>query len=390
MDPAHIETEIILTELIKRIQKEYGQAAAEIQIKLLEYFKKFRRKDAYWQQLVNDGKTTQQDYINWRIGQLIVGKRWMQLRDELVLVLLNSRSTALKMIAQDVAPVYSLNHNYITYDIEKQAGVDTLYEVLEGADVEDILIDVINKKTAVQAAEGAEKAAELFDTVKISDGWTIYDLPTIERLLMDDPKLLPDPGRKTAQLIAEGKAELWDKQQIQSVATQSILQGESMDQVAERLAQKVSDYDMKAQIRNARTMITGAENAGRVEGMLRADEMGLEPKKQWIATLDMRTRHKHRLLDGEKVDPDKPFVVEGDEILFPGDPYAKPYLVYNCRCTLVTQTKHFYFDTRPSDAIRNDPLINGMSYDQWKKSREVWTKKKMEEYKRDLRKKGLI
>ena len=178
---------------------------------------------------------------------------------------------------------------------------------------------------------------------------------------------------------------MWDVKQIQSVATQSILQGESIPEIAERLAETVGDKDAAAAVRNARTMITGAENAGRQAGAERAVEKGINLTKLWVATLDMRTRHTHRILDGQRQPIDKPFVVDGDEIMYPGDMNAKPYLLYNCRCTYITQFKGLEKDIQNFN-VRNDPKVNGMTYDEWKKSRETWSKAKQEEYNRQTRK----
>lgn len=91
---------------------------------------------------------------------------------------------------------------------------------------------------------------------------------------------------------------------------------------------------MHSAIRNARTMTTSAENAGRLDSYRRAKDMGIEVMKTWVATLDSRTRHTHRMIDGETVDVDEPF---SNGLMFPADPDGDPEEVYNCRCTLVTR-----------------------------------------------------
>lgn len=58
-------------------------------------------------------------------------------------------------------------------------------------------------------------------------------------------------------------------------------------------------------IRTARTAVTGAQNAGRLDSYYAAEKMGIKCRKQWMATLDGRTRHSHAMLDGEIVDNDK-------------------------------------------------------------------------------------
>ena len=83
-------------------------------------------------------------------------------------------------------------------------------------------------------------------------------------------------------------------------------------------------------IRTARTAVTGAQNAGRMDSYVAAEKMGIKVRKEWLATIDGRTRHSHAMLDGQTVDIDKPFKVDGEEIMFPGDTSAPGYLVYNC------------------------------------------------------------
>ena len=82
--------------------------------------------------------------------------------------------------------------------------------------------------------------------------------------------------------------------------------------------------------------ITGAQNAGRMERLHEAQEMGVVIKKKWLATMDKRTRDVHRdELNGVEVDVDEPFHTSLGDIMFPGDPNADPANTYNCRCTLV-------------------------------------------------------
>lgn len=51
-----------------------------------------------------------------------------------------------------------------------------------------------------------------------------------------------------------------------------------------------------------------------------AEGMGIKLKKQWLATLDNRTRHAHAMLDGQTLDTDKPFKVDGYELMYPRRP----------------------------------------------------------------------
>ena len=122
-------------------------------------------------------------------------------------------------------------------------------------------------------------------------------------------------------------------------------------------------------IRTARTAITAAQNAGRLDTYRAAQDMGIKLKKQWMATLDNRTRHAHAVLDGQTVDVDKPFKVDGYEIMYPGDSSAPGYLVYNCRCTQIAEVDGE--DTSSGGRRARDPetgesvLVEDMTYAEW-------------------------
>lgn len=69
---------------------------------------------------------------------------------------------------------------------------------------------------------------------------------------------------------------------------------------------------------------------------------------EWISARDHRTRHSHRIVDGEQVDEGTRFAVPifkrniqigVDLMKGPGDPQASAGNVINCRCTLVTVAK---------------------------------------------------
>lgn len=320
-DPAHIETDKLLEQLEKRIAKEYKQAEEEVQAKLDDYLRRFELKDKKWQEWVENGTKTRQEYKQWRIGQIAVGKRWELMKQTLAEDFHNANKIARSIIDGYKPEVYAINHNYATYEIEHGTKLDTSY--------------------------------------------TLYDRQTVEKILKDNPDLLPPPGKKVSQRIAEGKDIRWNRQQIQSVATQAILQGESIPNIADRLARRVGDNNHKAAIRNARTMITGAENAGRVDGYKRAEDMGIEMQQQWVATLDSRTRHSHRMMDGETVDVGEEF---SNGCKYPGDPDGEPAEIYNCRCTLIASLKGYERDLSDLSLRRNEKL-GDMSYSQWKKAK---------------------
>lgn len=322
-DPAHRETDKIIADLEKKLKSTYSRAAQETQEKLDKYLSAFARKDEAKRKLLDAGEITKQEYDKWRTGQIMIGKRWEEMRDSLAQDMLNTEKLASQIIQTGRADAYALNHNYATFEVEKSSLVDTSY--------------------------------------------TLYDRKTVERLIKDEPTLLPalNPRGKTAREIREGKILRWNQKHITAEVTQGILQGESVDKIARRM-RNVASMDYSASVRNARTAITGAQNAGRQAGYERAEEMGIKGKKQWLATMDSRTRHWHVELDGVSVETDEDFENEYGKIEYPGDPSADPANVYNCRCTMIyvldglDDSKREWFESRSNEALGD------ITWEEWK------------------------
>lgn len=315
-DRGQQETDRVLAEIEKRINKEYSQAIEGIESELADYLRRFELKDKKWQEWVEDGTKTQAEYDQWRFGQLAVGRRWSEQKDAIAEELFKVNEKAKETYQSSASEIFAENVNFATYEIERDA--------------------------------------------KINTSFTLYSKESVDRLIKEDPDVLPGPGRKVSREIAEGKAVRWNRQQLQSVMIQGILQGDSIPKLATRLATTVGDRNRKAAIRNARTMATAAQNAGRVNAYKRAESKGVEMEQMWLATMDNRTRHSHRWLDHE-VRPVGEAFSNGCE--YPGDPKGDPAEIYNCRCSLRGVVKGL---ERRSGQFRDDSKIDGMTYDEWR------------------------
>ena len=124
--------------------------------------------------------------------------------------------------------------------------------------------------------------------------------------------------------------------------------------------------EAKSTIRYARTMTTGAENAGRINSYKRAENMGIEIEQQWLATLDNRTREEHREMDGEHVKIGEKFS-NGCE--YPGDPNGDPATVWNCRCSLIPLLIGIDDEDVTDLSERESSKLDDMSYSEWKKAK---------------------
>lgn len=340
IDAGRTETDELLEDLERRLKKEYAQATSEVIEKLSEYTAQFEKDDKRMKKRLEDDKITEKEYELWRIEAMAEGERWEAMKDTLAEDYQNVNKIAKSMIAEHCQDVYALNYNFGTYSFEHATTINTSF--------------------------------------------TLYDRHTVAMIMKKDPNLLPPPGKKVSKAIAEGKAIRWNKQQVQSVMIQAIYQGESIDKIARRLGEAVGESNMNASIRNARTMTTGAESAGRVDSFERAQEMtGIEVKNQWLAVMDGRTRHEHRLLDGEKVAQGEKFKVDGYEIAFPGDPQAEPHLVYNCRCAVVAAIDIEGLENNEWFKNRRNEALGDMTYEEWKHELEGKKKVKQEQNNED-------
>ena len=331
-------TDKALEALSKDIAEQYGKAAKEMEKKLYDYFRRFAAKDKKWQEWVKSGKKTKAQYKAWRRQQILVGRNWEAMKNDFADTCLNADKVSYGYINTGKAEVFAFSANYATYLIEKGVGANT--------------------------------------------NFTQYNPDTVMRIMKKNPNLLPPPGKKLSQKIREGKAKRWHKKTIQSVASQAVMQGESIPNIAKRLANSVTITSEKAAIRDARTMINGAENAGHYDSYNRARDLGLEMEDYWSAVHDARTRTSHRHMDGEKRGEDGYF---SNGLEYPSDPSGDPSEVYNCRCRLDSKIKGFTPDFEERYMRHDKPdEIKNMSWEEWKNarpmSRDITSQKRKGEY----------
>lgn len=324
-DYGALKTDAEYMQLEKDLKKLYTDCAKDIQRKMNVFFAKYSEEDARWQNRlkVHRGKEDyaqiEAEYQKWLKGQVFQGKQWQARKESIANTLYHTNEAAVNMMNSRVPNILQINGNYAAYQIENNAGVNF--------------------------------------------GFNLYDSATIKGLVHDNVDVLP------YKKINKAKDVRWNYQNIKRELTKGIIEGEGIGGITKRLATVIPSNNMNFIRTQARTMYTSAQNQGRLMRYHEADEMGIKTKKQWVATLDDRTRYTHQELDGQIRDLDEPFEVEGYEIMYPADPHAEPVLVYNCRCTMNTYIEKY----PPQYTSRHDSsgaLIENMTYSQWKKWKE--------------------
>lgn len=193
-------------------------------------------------------------------------------------------------------------------------------------------LEIINGKRAEFFADGYNLSADAINHAAIREDIGIrFDLCDADAV-SELAKRRNDMNFPTPKYLEVTKDTLWNIKNINSQVAQGIVQGESIPKIAARI-QNVTGVNTASAVRTARTMATNSANAGRVESMKRAEDMGVKTKKRWLCTHDSRTRDSHLQLDGETIDNDAIF---SNDCRWPGDPIGPPAEVWNCRCTLIT------------------------------------------------------
>ena len=279
MDYAHIQTEKEIKKLEKVMKQEYQKAYKQASERFKERMKEFDAKDREQIKKVVD-ESTRKEYINWRKTEVLVNKRYKEMTESLAEDFHNANKHARDVINDKLPDIYALNHNYSTYQIERQTKVNTNY--------------------------------------------LLYNRDAVNNMMKKKAGLYKTAGLKAARDIT------WNNRKINSVITQGILQGKPIPKIAKDL-QKVSGMNYSSAVRNARTLMNNAQNSGRLDSYRRARDMGIDIEKQWMSTIDDRTRHTHALLDGEIVDIEETF---SNGLMEPCDPSGPDEEIQNCRCTM--------------------------------------------------------
>lgn len=327
-DLGHKLTDKELAKLERRIATLYREAGKELQATIDAYFEQFKKRDEEMKALIgtvqNGKKWTEADYNQWRLNQIGCGERYQAMRDKVAQRATDANAVAVSYTNDATPGIYSLNRNYAAYTIERVTG---------------------------------------------NIGFDLWDEQTVKRLMVEQPDLMPyypkDRALKRSIDLAYGK------KQITASVTSSILQGKSIKHMADDLQKRITTMSRDSAIRTARTAVTGAQNAGRMDSYAAAEKMGIKLKKEWLATLDARTRHSHAMLDGEQVAQDKKF---SNGCRFPGDPQGPPWEIYNCRCTLIAAVEGV--DTASAQRRARNPvtgeteLIQNMPYQEWVRSKQ--------------------
>ena len=327
-------TDEMLEELEKKIGKVYSAAQKDFEKQSKEYFEKFAKRDEEYRKLVDTGEITEKEYKQWRLNQIGRGERLDKMAAQMAQRATKANEVAVDYVNDATPSIYSLNRNHEAYVIEKLG-----YDMSVGGD------------------------------------FTLLNESSVRRLMVTDPDVMPYYPKERA--IQRGIDLEYGQKYIKKHVTSGILQGKSVYKIADDLQKDLTNMERASAIRTARTAVTSAQNGGRQDTMNAARAMGIKLPKRWVAVKDSRTRDIHGKAEGETVDRDKPFIVGGEKLMFPGDTSsASGWNFYNCRCGMRTVEKEGIEAEQRQVRVRNP---------EWEKAHENEEKAKAR-YERALEK----
>ncbi|MBQ6416708.1 MAG: hypothetical protein IJJ65_10720, partial [Butyrivibrio sp.] len=213
-----------LDKLEKKIKSVYKEAEKDIEKKMNDFTAKSKAKEQKNLQKVAKGEMTQAEFDKWKAGQVFQGKQWAAKKEEIANVLYDANTVASKIVNNEQFNVFAANANFASYQMEQGAGVNF--------------------------------------------GFSLYDQNTVIRLIKDEPNLLPNYVPKKSKDIT------WNTKKITRQITQGIIQGESLDKISKRLATVTASQNFNSMKTHARTLMTGAQNAGRLSSYEKAQKLG--------------------------------------------------------------------------------------------------------------------
>ena len=297
VDKAHLATDELLDKMERRLRAIYTRASREIGEAWEAYLREAGTEIADLQKQYQEAKKANDTELARQLGKslqkakrerTLTDKRYRELTRQTAEQLAHVNETATAYINNNLPEVYAMNYN---------------------------------------------ATGEAFNGIG-GYSFTLTDADTVRNLVESDRSFLPMRDLDFSRDVA------WNIEKMNAEVLQGILQGESMDKIADRLAQVIG-MNLRSAISAARTMVTSAENKGRQDGFERAAAMGIILEREWIATSDGRTRDWHRELDGVTTAVDEPFENAIGKIMYPGDPSANGANVWNCRCTIAAKILGF-------------------------------------------------
>lgn len=234
------------------------------------------------------------------------------------------RQTWEKVVAGQAAKQFQAEHAAIMAALEDATPETAAKKAIAALDRAAWVKQMTAWYTAIMEDFGARTIKELKSQaggLETKADEEIFDLFAVEV----DTFIKKTTGNKVTELLNT------TKKRLRSEIKAGMDAGEGMDEIAKRIDGLYLDSIIpNRSMVIARTEVMAASSSG---SQYAARSTGLDLEKEWIATRDQRTRESHAAVDGQTQKMDDPYIVDGAQLRYPGDPDGPASEVIQCRCS---------------------------------------------------------
>ncbi len=177
------------------------------------------------------------------------------------------------------------------------------------------------------AATQSELAPMLADALR--SGWDTGSLRVSLSTTFDgESEAVQDALRRVLAKMED--VTLTTQGQIGDALRDGLNANESLSELSSRVRTLFDDMKASRADTIAQTSATSAFEAGQLEAFTEAGAT-----KMWLTQRSGTSRPAHAAADGQEVAADEPFIVGGEEMMYPGDPNGSASNVIRCECTML-------------------------------------------------------
>lgn len=216
------------------------------------------------------------------------------------------------------------------------------------------------KRTANKGAERIYTTAYSINGFALENNYRFTAILPPQRAIVEAINM-PVTGLDLDESLEASRKYL--EQQVESTVTRGLIRGDSYTDMIRDL-RKTFESNMNRNVMGAvRTQMHKVASIAQVDSFEYAESKGVQGRKYWVASLDLKTRPDHREMDGKPADDDGLFtfpdgVTRAEAPGLSGEPEQD----WNCRCSV-----EYRFDEEPPEIRRSkaDGIIKYKTYQEW-------------------------
>lgn len=300
IDVGHKRIDALLLRVERELNGIYAKNKKKLQKEIAKKAKEFDEENEEHKKAVAAGRETEAQYKQWRERQLTASLWIRDIMEAVAGDITSTNEQAAEIVNKYLPEAFATGYNFQIYALEKTT----------------------EKKSSLELEKGIPEGSAL----------------SLFLLGLFGSKLMP------YMKVQRNKDVTYNMRRTHAISLQNLM-GEFSVRRMQRTFGRLYDSANAAMVRNTVTRAGMFDSIGRYYSAAKVcEELGIQPQKIWVAILDNKTRHSHRLVDGQKIEGnsfaeiDKATFENG--LRFPRDPNGEPAEVYNCRCDMLVLSRY--------------------------------------------------